>query len=385
MTSARARITRSDIAITLVLSALGVLLMIESAEHAAEPVRDPDQAAAIHVGNLLPYWFAVPLFLLVTVPLLWCRVAPLAAAAGAFAGLAINELLLGSELIRCGVLLPTAFLLAYSTGARLGRRDALLGLLLTGGLTAVDVVFEFGPGTAVVFTAVTAATWCAGRLVRARGLAADELRARTVALREARDERARLMVAADRSRLSRDLGALLHRRIGELARMAGAGARADDTASATALFAEIERESRRTLEEMRAAVGVLRADTPLAPTAPQPTLTHLESLLARAKGEHARLTLEGGPRVLPPAVELSAYRIVEQLLDALDDAPDVEVRVRFRDNAVELAVSGPASRGARAAIERARERARLQRGTFEATVRGGRTEALVSLPVLVVA
>ena len=75
-------------------------------------------------------------------------------------------------------------------------------------------------------------------------------------------------------------------------------ARARRTAAhATALFAEIERESRQTLEEMRESVGVLRADTPLAPTAPQPTLTHLEALLVRAKGADARLIVEGGPRV----------------------------------------------------------------------------------------
>jgi hypothetical protein len=40
---------------------------------------------------------------------------------------------------------------------------------------------------------------------------------------------------------------------------------------------------------------------------PQPTLTHLEALLARAKGTDARLTVEGSPRVLPPGIELSAY------------------------------------------------------------------------------
>jgi hypothetical protein len=133
---------------------------------------------------------------------------------------------------------------------------------------------------------------------------------------------------------------------------------------------------------MRAVVGLLRDDSAEAATEPQPTLTHLEALLVRAKGDDARLTVEGNPRVLPPAVELSAYRIAEQLLEALDDAPDVEVRVRFGDDALELAVSGPARRRAKASIERARERARLQRGTLEATVRGGRAEAEVSLPVL---
>ena len=66
-------------------------------------------------------------------------------------------------------------------------------------------------------------------------------------------------------------------------------------------------------------------------------------------------------------MELSAYRIVEQLLDALEDAPDVEVRVRFGDDALELAVSGPARRAPKAAIERARERVQLHHGTLEAT------------------
>ena len=129
-------------------------------------------------------------------------------------------------------------------------------------------------------------------------------------------------------------------------------------------------------------VGVLRDDSAEAPAAPQPTLTHLDALLVRAKGAGARLTVEGNARVLPAAVELSAYRIVEQLLAALDDAPDVEVRVRFGDDALELAVSGPARRRAKASLERARERVRLEQGTLEATVRGGRAEAVASLPML---
>lgn len=65
-------------------------------------------------------------------------------------------------------------------------------------------------------------------------------------------------------------------------------------------------------------------------------------------------------------------------------APDVDVRVRFTDDALELAVSVRARRGARASFEQARERARLQRGTLETTTRGGRAVALVSLPVLAV-
>jgi hypothetical protein len=147
------------------------------------------------------------------------------------------------------------------------------------------------------------------------------------------------------------------------------------------MLARIEHASRSTLEEMREIVGVLRDDD--TPTAPQPTLTSLRALVLRAKGDAARLTVEGNPRVLPAAVELSAYRIVEHLLAALDDAPGVEVHVRFGDEALEIRVAGPAGRrgDVGAALERARERAQLHRGTIEARTRGGRAEAIAQLPV----
>jgi hypothetical protein len=382
MTASLARIGKRDIAIASFLTALGLLLMYGN-------VHDYDAAefkknTAIYYGGILPYAFAIPLFPMVTVPLLWRRVAPLAAVGASFAGLVVNELLVGSDVIRCGVVFPTAFVFAFTTASQLDGAEARKGLALSLGLILIEVV-ELGPPTTAVFALVGVAMWGIGRLVRSRTRMADELEARTAELRVARDERARMEVATDRARISSELDALLQRRLGELARMAGDGSKLANAAGAAATLADIERESRRTLEEMRAVVGVLREDESEAPMAPQPTLTHLDALLVRAKGSDARLTVEGDPRVLPPAVELSAYRITEQLLAALDDAPDVEVRVRFSDDALELAVSGPARRRARASIERARERARLENGTFVAKVKGGRAEAAVSLPVSVVA
>jgi hypothetical protein len=108
-------------------------------------------------------------------------------------------------------------------------------------------------------------------------------------------------------------------------------------------------------------------------------------LSLHTKGDAARLSVEGNPRVLPAGVELSAYRIVEHLLDALDDAPGVEVVVRFGEQALEIRVAGPAGRRADvgAAMDRARERAQLHQGTLETRTRGGRAEAIAQLPVLV--
>ena len=375
-------VAKRDYVIAGVVTVAGLALMyLNVHDHHADPA-EFKRNSAIFYGGVVPYGFAMVLFPLVTVPLLWRRVALIAAAGGALAGLVVNELLVGTDIVRCGVVFPTAFLFAFAAGAYLDGRDSFIGLVLAQGLVWVDGPPEFGPVVPLVMAAVALSMWGIGRVVRSRKLLAGELEARTVELREARDERARMEVASDRVRLSSELDELLQRRLGELARMAEEGAGQGDAAVATAKLADIERESRRTLEEMRAVVGVLRDDSSEAPVAPQPALTHLQALLIRAKGGDARLAVEGNPRILPPAVELSAYRIVEQLLAALEDAPDVEVRVRFGNDALELAVSGPARRRAKASIERARERARLQQGTLEATVRGGRAEAEVSLPLL---
>ena len=366
MSTAGARISQRDLVIAAVASVVGLLLMVKN------PGDETVQA------NVL----AVPLFLAVTVPLAWRRAAPIAAGGAALAGLLVHLALFGTDVIRCGVVLPTALLLAFAAGTQLELREARFGLAFPLGLIATEGAYFVGVGFAAIVAALAVAIWGIGRVVRSRGRMIDELGARTEELREVRDERARLEVATDRARISGELDVLLQRRLGALAHLADDGARPTDPVTATATLVDIERESRSTLEQMRAVVGVLRDAAPGTTASPQPTLTHLEALLVRAKGADAHLTVEGSPRVLPPAVELSAYRVVEHLLAALADASDVDVSVRFTDDALELAVSGPARRGARAAVERARERVLLHHGTLEATTRDGRAAALASLPVL---
>ncbi|MGZ4329493.1 MAG: sensor histidine kinase [Solirubrobacteraceae bacterium] len=362
-------INRRDIAIATVLSLLGIVMMLGN-------VDDKTIRASPAI---------IPLFLVVTLPVLWRRGAPLAALAATIAALLLHITLFGT-VVRCGVVFPLAFVLVFAAGARLPRRDALIGLAL--GLAVVIVMtladHSVDAPSLAFIGPLTVGVWWTGRITRSRGTIVSELETRTAELREARDERARLEVATDRTRLSAELDELLHRRLGELARLAE-GASGDANPAATrGRLEEIERESRHTLEQMRDVVGVLRHDTANTSTAPQPTLTHLEALLTRAKGTDARLRVEGNPRALPAGVELSAYRVVEHLLDAMDDSTDVEVCVRFRDDALELAVSGPARRHGEteAAIARARERIALHRGSLEASTHAGHAEAVAHLPVL---
>lgn len=363
-------IGRRDVAIAGVLSLLGLVLMYQDAIN----------------HKIDASYLAMPVFLAVTVPVLWRRAAPLAALAAVLVAVAVHIAVFGT-VTRCGVVFPVVWVLLFAAGARLELRPALLGLAI--GLGAIAVMASSDSQIdllhAVPFGVLSAIVWGAGRLARSRGRIAAELRARTEELRNVRDERARLEVATDRARLSGELDELLHRRLGELARMADAGALEANPASATATLATIERDSRQTLEQMRGLVGVLRrTEENGGAIAPQPTLTSLDALLLRAKGADAHLTVHGNPRALPAGVELSAYRIVEHLLGALDDAPGVDVQVSFGDAALQIAVSGPASRRREiaAAVERARERAQLHRGKLDATVSGGRARAVAQLPLI---
>jgi hypothetical protein len=360
-------ISSRDILIAVVLSLLGVGLMIVN-------LTDPELGATSVA--------IVPTFLVVTVPLAWRRRAPLAALAATLAALGVHIALFG-EVTRCGVVFPTAFLLVFTAAVWLELRPALAGLAF--GLALVVAVCladqQVDISGAPVFGAFTVIFWGTGRVARSRERMIRALEAQTIELCDARDQRARLEVATDRARLSGEFNELLQRRLAELALLADDSSSVADPQVATVALVEIERRSRRTLDDMRAIVGVLREHQDAAPTAPQPTLTHLETMLLRARGADAALTIEGSPRALPAGVELSAYRIVEHLLAALDEAPGVDVRVRFAAEAIELTVSGPARRGSSAAIERARERTSLHRGTLVSTVRDGRTKAVALLPL----
>ena len=365
------------------LTALGVWLMVENVL-----VPDGQVTRAIADGSMVHRmsshsWAGVVVFALATIPVLWWRRSVVAVTAVALAVMVLHDLLFG-WVTRCGAGLPLAFVLAYLGAVALEQTRAwlVLGLatLLTAAVLVVDATTGLGP---FLFAfPIVLIVFGTGRAVRHRTAMGDELRARTAQLRQLRDERVALEIAGDRVRLSRELDGLLQERLRQLATAAEAG-RGLDPGSAKALFDAIETDSRATLDGMREIVGLLRGgDVALAPA---PTVAHLDALLARHTGAPARLTVAGDPRSLPATLELSAYRIVEHLVDVLADSPDsrIEVGVRFDDAALEIRVRGRVDRSAdlKAAVARARERARFLGGSLDVRVSRGQASALAQLPV----
>ncbi|MEU6846794.1 histidine kinase [Streptomyces sp. NPDC046716] len=162
-------------------------------------------------------------------------------------------------------------------------------------------------------------------------------------------------------------------------------------------FVTIRENAVAALTELRRVLGVVRVDSaayPTAPDAPQPTLADLDRLLenVREAGLTVTRTVTGAVRDLPPGVELSAYRIVQEALsNALRHAPGAEaaVEVSYVLGGLGLrVVNGPAtgllkpSPGAGHGITGMRERVSMLSGEMTAggTADGG-YEITVFVPV----
>jgi signal transduction histidine kinase len=316
-----------------------------------------------------------------TLPVAFARRAPLAAAGVLAAAAAANELFFG-HLIRCGAALPAVFFVAYLAGRACAGRARTL--VLAGALVSVIIQCLYDPRLGAPVIALMAAVGgvfaVAGFLVRRRAGMNAELRRRTGQLHEQREQAAALAVAAERSRIAGDLSGTLRERIDEIGRLARPGG--DEAGDTGARLAAIELAGRAILDSMRHVVGTLRD----APREPEPGLAELDGLLTRATTASTRLSVEGPVRPLPASLELTGYRIVEQLLTALRDEPSarVDVSLRFAPDCLELRIAGSPAAGFELRQLRSRVQTRLALfgGTIDIDDTAGRRAARVRLPLV---
>ncbi|MGW6706880.1 sensor histidine kinase [Streptomyces sp. NPDC054956] len=161
-----------------------------------------------------------------------------------------------------------------------------------------------------------------------------------------------------------------------------------------AAFVTIRENAVAALTELRRVLGVVRSADYEAPDAPQPTLASLDGLLAnvREAGLSVEKTVTGAVRELPPGVELSAYRIIQEALsNTLRHAPGavagVEVSYVLGGLGIRIvneAATGDArpSPGSGQGITGMRERVAMLEGEMTAgeTASGG-YEVAVFIPV----
>jgi signal transduction histidine kinase len=279
-----------------------------------------------------PRWLTAGWPLLLDLPLAWRRRAPLFAWCLVLAGVNLQALWTGNSAEGLEVILPIAVGI-YSVAAYSGRRGAFAGLaLLAVGYTVFSLedrgVKRSDSGSmwsAAFFGVAAVAIWFAGVWIRSR-------RDATVLAERAADleHEAHVAVTEERARMARELHDIVSHNLSVVVLQA-AGARAAGASAGT--LEKIERSGREALVEMRRLLGVLREDSSDASLTPQPGIADIHVLAAsvRAAGVPVELEVDGDYGTLPPAVELSAYRIVQEALtNVLKHAKRAHAEVRVR-------------------------------------------------------
>jgi signal transduction histidine kinase len=247
------------------------------------------------------------------------------------------------------------------------------------------------PTVPILFGAlVWGGAWVIGDRVRQRRSRIYELEERARrAQREAERER-RLAIAEERTRIARDLHDSAGHAINVILVQAGAARllSEQDPKGSRAALERIEEVARETLGEIDQLVGALREDG-RGTVEPPPGLAALDTLVDRhgTAGLSVTVRKHGSQRPLPPGVDQSAYRILQEALTNAARHGDghADVDITFGPSSLELAVTNPIPSnrvpgGARHGIVGMRERAALIGGTLAAVASDGFFRVHANLP-----
>lgn len=201
-----------------------------------------------------------------------------------------------------------------------------------------------------VTVAVIAALACAAGWMRARGAFERALQERGWLLERERESAAQNAVDAERARIARELHDIVSHNVSVMVIQAGAARKvlAAEPGQAEAALLAVEGAGRDAMTELRHLLGLLAPSADGDELAPQPSLTRLSPLIDRIAfaGLPVEVRISGEPRPLPPGVDLTAYRIIQEALtNALThgDGVKAEVTVRYAEQSlrVEVLNSGP--------------------------------------------
>jgi signal transduction histidine kinase len=229
-----------------------------------------------------------------------------------------------------------------------------------------ESVIDYAIGSFILLGA-----WAAGWAVRQR---ANQVR-------EARDlapQLAEEAVAAERTRMARELHDVVAHSVSIIAVQSGAAeANIDrDPERAKEHMATVRASAHEALVELRRLVGLLREED--ASYAPQPGLSRLEDLLdeSRSSGMQIELERSGDPVTLPVGLDLTAYRVIQESLTNVRKHAGGAATVVGLDtssDAVKIAVvnrpgapAATAAEGSGQGLIGMQERVRIYGGTFSA-------------------
>jgi signal transduction histidine kinase len=297
---------------------------------------------------------------LIPLPLLWRRRAPLFALVLVGLAIGLPNLVVDRSIPFWGG--PMTLDVAVYSASRYARppRDkwALLVPPVAVGLVTLGVP-EFRRLNEVVFSAgVYGVGWAAGQVMRGWQRRHEQLGTDLLTLAESTALREQAAAAAERTRIARELHDVVAHSVSLMVVQAGSARLRlgkDPVAAAEALRV-VEETGREALGELRQLLGVLRTDSDTTSIDPQPGLAGIDELAAqlRASGLDLHVEFSGVPRDLPPGLDLSAYRIVQEALtNVLKHAGPTTATVRVSYGAKELNLRVCNDRGRHGGLARA--------------------------------
>jgi signal transduction histidine kinase len=346
-------------------------------------------ALAGHSGNepRTSHWFAAPAAALIPVPLLARRRFPFAGPAFVWLLGAAISLVDGRIVTFNAATFASGLAAALLLGNLADGRQARVGLAIAVGAAAIVVYGEPGhkAGEFIFIPALVAIGWLAGFALRERSEQAEAAEDRALRAERERETTARIAVAEERARIARELHDVVAHAMSVMVLQVGAVRHRlpDPLDEDKDALKDVEQAGRTALVEMRRLLGALRRDDDGLALAPEPGLASLDPLVeqVRRAGLPVEVHVEGRAFALPAAIDLSAYRIVQEgLTNALKHAKAsrADVTVHYTADAVELEVRDDgdgrkATQGAGHGLLGIRERVKIYGGemTAESAPSGG--------------
>jgi signal transduction histidine kinase len=327
------------VGVLLLFGLINALLDLRFAE------REPGYPFRAQTGLAIAVVLGLALMLVQVLPLLWRRSHPslvLLLVGGAFGA----RVLLGFSPGIAGFGLLVAM---YSVAAYEVRARRLIFLIVAGlGFVAGFVVFGVtGNPRSFAITVPSlffVAAWLIGDYLRTRRAYVAQLEERAARLERERDQDRRLAADEERTRSARELHDVVAHDVSVIAIQAGAAraVHASKPEAAAQALGLIETTARGTLIELNRLLGVLRGGNGATPDrSPQPGIGQLSGLVEelRAAGLEVDARVEGKAEPLPPALDLSAYRILQEATTNVlkhARARRVDIRVRYSDTMLAL-------------------------------------------------
>jgi signal transduction histidine kinase len=286
--------------------------------------------------------------------------------------------------------------IAYAMGSRFRLPWAVLGLVLTFASAAVTVFLTDEDMSDLLFvSAITLMAWLPGVIVRQRQREVVSVREQGAAQQREQELRSDAAHAAERQQLARELHDVVSHSVSAMVIQASAAQetlRLQPDRAATALE-HVQQLGREAIAELQRLLTIVREEGTERSPAPAPKLAALPALVATAQATGQQVALHtDGLRPMPPALELSAYRIVQEALtNARKYAPhaQVEVRVRADDEQLHVDVTDDgdelisrAEPGSGFGLRGLSERVATFGGTFAAgrTLHGFQVRAALPIP-----